>query len=386
MGNPSLTRRLWLAFALMAALTLGSGLVGWFSLRYVGQVERANTQALLPTMNMARQLSEAGAYELFSAQNLGNADSESEWLAQGRMLTAQSLKISGLLDQLRAQGFDTSAIAQQEMAITQSLGEQGELVGQRLQLRARQRQLSAQIAAAGQIADLAKGQASNAATAAGATQAGIYDLIEQHRQAAAERALDRLIDIDLEYLNQMSELRLSALRVQQMIMVLEGESGRLALTAQEDRLAQALRILQRRQQRVEDPRIRAQIAQALTQVADYPTLVGLYRQENDIQARLQALSQNNLDLFTHFSAEIGRQVSDIEQRNADALAQLQQARRLGLTWLTLLGGGGIVDAVPDSVACRLSVGLAPIGAPDGGLAASVRRRRRLPFPQSYRCA
>ncbi|STD49598.1 Sensor protein torS [Edwardsiella tarda] len=132
------------------------------------RVERANTQALLPTMNMARQLSEAGAYELFSAQNLGNADSESEWLAQGRMLTAQSLKISGLLDQLRAQGFDTSAIAQQEMAITQSLGEQGELVGQRLQLRARQRQLSAQIAAAaGQIADLAKGQASNAATAAG---------------------------------------------------------------------------------------------------------------------------------------------------------------------------------------------------------------------------
>lgn len=343
MGNPSLTRRLWLAFALMAALTLGSGLVGWFSLRYVGQVERANTQALLPTMNMARQLSEAGAYELFSAQNLGNADSESEWLAQGRMLTAQSLKISGLLDQLRAQGFDTSAIAQQEMAITQSLGEQGELVGQRLQLRARQRQLSAQIAAAaGQIADLAKGQASNAATAAGATQAGIYDLIEQHRQAAAERALDRLIDIDLEYLNQMSELRLSALRVQQMIMVLEGESGRLALTAQEDRLAQALRILQRRQQRVEDPRIRAQIAQALTQVADYPTLVGLYRQENDIQARLQALSQNNLDLFTHFSAEIGRQVSDIEQRNADALAQLQQARRLGLTWLTLLGGAALL--------------------------------------------
>lgn len=47
---------------------------------------------------------------------------------------------------------------------------------------------------------------------------GIYDLIEQDQRQAAESALDRLIDIDLEYVNQMNELRLSALRVQQMVM------------------------------------------------------------------------------------------------------------------------------------------------------------------------
>lgn len=46
----------------------------------------------------------------------------------------------------------------------------------------------------------------------------IYDLIEQDQRQAAESALDRLIDIDLEYVNQMNELRLSALRVQQMVM------------------------------------------------------------------------------------------------------------------------------------------------------------------------
>lgn len=49
-------------------------------------------------------------------------------------------------------------------------------------------------------------------------KAGIYDLIEQDQRQAAESALDRLIDIDLEYVNQMNELRLSALRVQQMVM------------------------------------------------------------------------------------------------------------------------------------------------------------------------
>lgn len=65
MSTPSLTRRLWLALALLAALTLLSTVIGWISLRVISQVEQANTQALIPTMNMARQLSEASAYELF---------------------------------------------------------------------------------------------------------------------------------------------------------------------------------------------------------------------------------------------------------------------------------------------------------------------------------
>ncbi len=101
----------------MALLTLTSTLVGWYNLRFISQVEKDNTQALIPTMNMARQLSEASAWELFAAQNLTSADNEKMWQAQGRMLTAQSLKINALLQALREQGFDTTAIEQQEQEI-----------------------------------------------------------------------------------------------------------------------------------------------------------------------------------------------------------------------------------------------------------------------------
>lgn len=94
----------------MALLTLTSTLVGWYNLRFISQVEKDNTQALIPTMNMARQLSEASAWELFAAQNLTSADNEKMWQAQGRMLTAQSLKINALLQALREQGFDTTAM------------------------------------------------------------------------------------------------------------------------------------------------------------------------------------------------------------------------------------------------------------------------------------
>ncbi|HHT8249445.1 TPA: TMAO reductase system sensor histidine kinase/response regulator TorS [Citrobacter braakii] len=336
--NLSLTKRLWIGFGLMAALTLISTLVGWYNLRFVSQVEQANTQALIPTMDMARQLSEASAWELFSAQNLTTADNENMWLAQGRMLTAQSLKITALLKTLREQGFDTSAIEQQEKEIAQSLSHQGELVGERLKLRDRQQQLSQHIVeATADVAEMARGQASNAATSAGATQASIYDLIESHQGQAAEHALDRLIDIDLEYYNQMNELRLSALRVQQMVMNLGNNQAQNNLAALETQLNAAVRVLHRRQIRIEDPVVRTQVAGAVNSISRYVDLLALHRQDNDITTRLQILSQNNIEQFTRFSSEVSQLVEIIGQRNQTGLAHLKQASQRGQTLLLLLG-------------------------------------------------
>ncbi|TGC09637.1 hypothetical protein C9E90_06770, partial [Salmonella enterica subsp. enterica serovar Enteritidis] len=73
---------------------------------------------------------------------------EGVWLAQGKMLKAQSLKINQLLQALSEQGCNTSAIARQEKEIAQTLGQQGTLVGEILTLRAQQQQLSRQIAEA----------------------------------------------------------------------------------------------------------------------------------------------------------------------------------------------------------------------------------------------
>ncbi len=322
----------------MAALTLMSTLVGWYNLRFVSQVEQANTQALIPTMDMARQLSEASAWELFSAQNLTTADNENMWLAQGRMLTAQSLKITALLKTLREQGFDTSAIEQQEKEIAQSLSHQGEMVGERLKLREQQQQLSQQLVeATANVAEMARGQASNAATSAGATQASIYDLIESHQGQAAEHALDRLIDIDLEYYNQMNELRLSALRVQQMVMNLGNNQAQNNLAALENQLNAAVRVLHRRQIRIEDPVVRAQVADAINSISRYVDLLALYRQDNDITTRLQILSQNNIEQFTRFSSQVSQLVGIIGQRNQTGLAHLKQASQRGQTLLLLLG-------------------------------------------------
>lgn len=229
------------------------------------------------------------------------------------MLKAQSLKINHLLQALSEQGFNTSAIARQEKEIAQTLGQQGTLVGEILTLRAQQQQLSRQIAeAAESIAARAHGQANNAATSAGATRAGIYDLIESGKGDQAERALDRLIDIDLEYVNQMNELRVNALRFKQLIVTLKDAQGLSDAEETDEKLNQLVKILSRRQQRIEDPTVRAQIADALGKINQYTTLVTLFRKENAIRDQLQTLMANNLFQFTRFSTEVSQLVNAIE--------------------------------------------------------------------------
>lgn len=168
--NLTLTRRLWMGFALMALLTLTSTTVGWYNLRFISRGKRQHS-GIDSYHEYGAPVERSQRTGTFAAQNLTSADNEKMWQAQGRMLTAQSLKINALLQALREQGFDTTAIEQQEQEISRSLRQQRELVGQRLQLRQQQQQLSQQIvAAADEIARPAQGQANNATTSAGATQ------------------------------------------------------------------------------------------------------------------------------------------------------------------------------------------------------------------------
>ncbi len=131
-------------------------------------------------------------------------------------------------------------------------------------------------------------------------------MIEQDQRQAAESALDRLIDIDLEYVNQMNELRLSALRVQQMVMNLGLEQIQKNAPTLEKQLNNAVKILQRRQIRIEDPGVRAQVATTLTTVSQYSDLLALYQQDSEISNHLQTLAQNNIAQFAQFSSEVSQ--------------------------------------------------------------------------------
>ncbi|MCV5179861.1 hypothetical protein OFC21_31045, partial [Escherichia coli] len=89
-----------------------------------------------------------------------------------------------------------------------------------------------------------------------------------------------------------NELRLSALRVQQMVMNLGLEQIQKNAPTLEKQLNNAVKILQRRQIRIEDPGVRAQVATTLTTVSQYSDLLALYQQDSEISNHLQTLAQN----------------------------------------------------------------------------------------------
>ncbi|MNV50818.1 Sensor protein TorS [compost metagenome] len=102
-------------------------------------------------------------------------------------------------------------------------------------------------------------------------------MIEQHRNQAAEQALDRLIDIDYEYQNQMAELRLNAIQIEHLILLLEKELAERAPAELISRIGNYVRILQRRQERVEDPLTSEKIARELQTLERYQQLAALYQ-------------------------------------------------------------------------------------------------------------
>ncbi|MGQ7189959.1 TMAO reductase system sensor histidine kinase/response regulator TorS, partial [Escherichia sp. HC-CC] len=90
----------------------------------------------------------------------------------------------------------------------------------------------------------------------------------------------------------------------------------------EKQLNNAVKILQRRQIRIEDPGVRAQVATTLTTVSQYSDLLALFQQDSEISNHLQTLAQNNIAQFAQFSSEVSQLVDTIELRNQHGLAHL----------------------------------------------------------------
>lgn len=98
-----------------------------------------------------------------------------------------------------------------------------------------------------------------------------------------------------------------------------------------------MKILQRRQIRIEDPGVRTRVAQSLEIIHRYSDLLALYQQDNEISNRLQTLAQNNIAQFAQFSSEVSQLVDTIEQRNQSGLTHLEKASERGQYSLLLLG-------------------------------------------------
>lgn len=327
--------RLLLAFSLMALLTLSASLLGWIGLTHLRQLEQG-VQQTLADQERARTLARLSGEIQSASHLLATATSEAEREHQGRLLTLQGQQMQRLLAQLGGEG--ERQVQEQlhplSQAIIGNLGQQGWLVGERLTLMAQGDALRARlVAAAGEVAELARSQMENAETVMVAGLGSLYPL--QGRAAAA--AIDRLLEQDLDWLEQMTELRHRTLMQQQRIEeIWRGE--------RQDRLQALLRdgqrelaILQLRAGAVTDPARRQGVEQALAVLAQSDQLVQLRSDWLGKGEALRVLASANEALMS----SLNQQVDDLVNRARDSLGESQQAlsQRLKLLEQALMGIG-----------------------------------------------
>lgn len=324
--------KLLLAFSLMALLTLSASLLGWVGLSHLRQLEQG-VQQTLADQELARTLSRLSGEIQSTSRLLATATSEQEREHQGRLLTLQGQQLQQVLAQLgRGQG--STSLDQLSQSIIGNLGQQGWLVGERLTLMAQgEAQRARLVAAAGQIAELARSQMENAETV---MVAGLGSLYQQQGGQAA-RTLDRLLEQDLDWLEQMTELRHRTLMQQQRIeeMWRSERQEQLQTLLQEGQ--RELAILQLRAGAVTDPARRQAVEQALTVLAQSDKLVQLRSDWLGKGEALRVLANANEALMSSLNQQVGELVS----RARDSLGQSQQAlsQRLRLLEQALMAIG-----------------------------------------------
>ena len=327
--------KLLLAFSLMALLTLSASLLGWVGLTHLRQLEQGVKQTLAD-QELARTLSRLSGEIQSASRLLATATSEQEREHQGRLLTLQGQQLRQVLAQLGSGGGAPGAarLEQLSQSIIGNLGQQGWLVGERLTLMTQgEAQRSRLVAAAGQIAELARSQMENAETV---MVAGLGSLYQQQGGRAA-RTLDRLLEQDLDWLEQMTELRHRTLMQQQRIE----EMWRSEQQAQLQRLLQdgqrELAILQLRAGAVTDPARRQAVEQALTVLAQSDRLVQLRGDWLGKGEALRVLASANDALMSSLNQQVGMLVNSARH----SLGESQQAlsQRLKLLEQALMGIG-----------------------------------------------
>ncbi|MGL5451150.1 MAG: TMAO reductase system sensor histidine kinase/response regulator TorS [Aeromonas sp.] len=327
--------KLLLAFSLMAWLTLSASLLGWVGLNHLRQLEQEVQQTLVD-QELARRLSRLSGEIQSASRLLASAANEQEREYQGRLLTLQGQQLQQVLAQLgrggSPQGFTT--LDQLSQSIIGNLGQQGWLVGERLTLMAQgEAQRARLVAAAGQIAELARSQMENAETVMVAGLGSLYQ--QQGRQAT--QTLDRLLEQDLDWLEQMTELRHRTLMQQQRIeeMWRSEKQPQLQTLLQEGQ--RELAILQLRTKAVTDPSRRQAVEQALTVLAKSDKLVQLRSDWLGKGEALRVLASANEALMSSLNQQVGELVS--RARNSLGKSQQVLSQRLKLLEQVLMGIG-----------------------------------------------
>ncbi|PSV22480.1 TMAO reductase system sensor histidine kinase/response regulator TorS [Photobacterium leiognathi subsp. mandapamensis] len=341
--------KLLLAFSAMAGLMIIAVMIGVAGFSLVAKTERTVINSAVPSLAEARQLSDLSSRIIFNAQVLAKSKAESERMRQGRALTIHIEALNRSLHSLEQYSFDQPLMAKLEddvKRIVDNLALLGLLVGRQIDLQSQLDKLTADMTkATHQIDNLSQSQVSNANTIAVANVSRIYDLVADGNKPAVYKALDSLVEVDMDLSERLFELRFLSLQVINML----DDSNRVAdiksLVALKKRYNDAVRIMSQRVKSVEDPSRSEQLTALTTKLNRGQLLFGVIEQLIYAKQDVERLDQQNLVLFQQLNNTVDDIIDAANVNTQQAVKRVDHTLTLARNTLIVISAIGLMALV-----------------------------------------
>lgn len=270
-----------LALAVGALLTAAVAATAWFSFNQVVGLQRRIIDDTVPALEAVGAVTQLNNSTLALVDQLRRAQSVDEVELLQRKGLAQLGQVRELLQRLKRQSFEPQL--EQALALTvnemhANLDHQAGKARQSLQLQTEiRREQDALQQAVSALMLLAEALAANASTYATATVSSLYPLVERGAGSGDILAsLDRLIEVDIDRMERMSELQLVCFRLQTTLDLAESEGASKAVQGLRTDFAADLAVLSRRLQDFRDPTRQASARQHFDVLASALAPKGLF--------------------------------------------------------------------------------------------------------------
>ncbi len=274
MRKLGIAAKLYLAFGSIFLLAIVASSIGLKGFQRVTESQNSVIDRAIPGLRQAHRLSALNASIGAAARQLLRVGDEQERKQISLQLFSEVDKVKSLLDDFEHQSFSLDSLQplrQTVSVIEDKLRRQDNLVRRRIQHQAQFTQLAARlIATTEELNVLADSLVANAAATTTSITSYLYDLVE--RDVAKQqlyRVFDRIVEVDLDAMERMYELRLRSANLNGLFNRVAKESELDELAEIRRRTVETISILKRRVSEINDPQRRRKASELLAAMEIY---------------------------------------------------------------------------------------------------------------------
>ena len=269
MRKLGIAAKLYLAFGSIFLMAAIASSIGWKGFERVTESQNSVIDQAIPGLRQAHQLSALNASIGAAAGQLLRANEEPERAKISEALFSEVGQVNALLDDFQQKGFSLESLQPLRETVSNienKLRRQDELVRQRIHQQAHFTQLAASlIATTEELNELADSLVANAAATTTAITSNLYDLVENNSdKQQLYKVFDRLVEVDLDAMERMYELRLRSANLNGLFNRVAKESELNELDTLRRRTSETISILKRRVSEINDPQRRQKASELLS--------------------------------------------------------------------------------------------------------------------------